>query len=622
MGKIIDYRSNLNQSLSTTPRSTLRERATPGSFGSAEGKAQAQMGRTLQGLGEVGMDFTDHFYQHKKNEGLLKNKSTISSLRLKHTKKLDEIMLNGDPDEDHLTNFLREYNEEVSDIKNNISIPEVADDFAVKSDQIMESLSVGGMRMQAQRRAEKVKAHHLMSMQSDSALLLDDPNQFETVFLENKADLFRKDGPYSALTNAQKDILMVEMGNKFSIAAIKGYEKTSPYNAIAAIDGGLFDAFADSEKLLTIKNQILGRIKQAETKANKLETLKHSDFWSWVDESKKFPNRPIIDLSDPTSISRYTDWRDMVSKTEGVHKRNMPFFEPSVLDGLNDVMMSGETKQLNSVFKSIDMNLNSSDKLAAANQISTKNPSFAVGIMISEEAPNVSLDIINGRRLTKKAEDKYLNTGQSPYIMPDNTQIISEFQSYVGNALHGSYHKSQLFREAVFDHYIYNQFKSNKSLKDFNEKEFRNSFDAVLGKPISQEGQVILPFRKPADPKKQQYIREFIDEVEFTSIVNTFTDNLLEDVLGSTPMTRSGQAINIGKAGDRAFLRNSTAGEGKYELFFRPNSGQQATQVVNKDGSPYIVDMIKLYNYFYEKTGGEIKKSLILEEDNTILIGP
>ena len=325
----------------------------------------------------------------------------------------------------------------------------------------------------------------------------------------------------------------------------------------------------------------------------KLTQIRSRDPWEYfaeVGELKAVKGFVPVDFSSADSLEQRNKFVNETSKKNNFNPDKVTFLNQAEEAQVIETLNGSNSVQATSLMRDISLNAEPEVMVKISDQIFKNDPGLGIAMSISKDDFEAANQIVAGRRLLIDDKIKGTATGQQPALTSRNSEVIEAFDAIVENSISDKNLRVRM-REAVYAHYFKGQFDANENLSLLDEDKFRESFDVIQGEMAEINDQRTFSFRL-ADKKGQLPV--FVEPDELEDTVHDFNDESFQATHNDVPRTVDGQPFDIEKANDRVKL--ITYSDGKYQMQVDDKI------LLNKDGTPFIVDMKKMVKYRRKNT--------------------
>lgn len=363
------------------------------------------------------------------------------------------------------------------------------------------------------------------------------------------------------------------LGAELSRASINGMIRQSPSAARQALDKGVYDQYLDPDKKAQLYNSIDSEIRSRQEQYQRTMDLKDKSPWQFLAKIGDTGGVKPIDLGEGVAES-FKQRAEFIKAMEDKHGMKIPFLSENEAKSITRKVMEANPEDAVNTFANIASNVGQENQARFFSQIYKDEPGLAAAGMIAGDSRRDADKVVAGMSLLRNGGDGRGKAVTAP--APD--QVNEAFDAYVGNATDDAGAR-QASRQAIVAHMVKTKFDAGDTdLKNFSTSDFENSAKAIIGPKLKLNGPQTMSFRGKTG--------EFLDEDQFSDLVNNLTDAQVQAVMGDVPRARGGVPLNLEKSSGRINLK--PAGDGLYYVY----RDQQWTQPArNKNGKPFVLDL-------------------------------
>ena len=189
MPRIKDYRSDMNQAFSTTPRSMVQGQARATSFGSLEAKADAQMASAVGNAAQAGFDMLVQYDKRQAQKQILSIGKELAIHEQQHQTAIDQAYKAGDPaDEEKFEALIAASGTKLEEIQQLAETKEARDYFDKQSAMSSRKILNHAAKVKAHYSGEKAKVDFEDFLSLKTANAFQSPDQLDDLIID--VDLF------------------------------------------------------------------------------------------------------------------------------------------------------------------------------------------------------------------------------------------------------------------------------------------------------------------------------------------------------------------------------------------------------------------------------------------------
>ena len=331
-------------------------------------------------------------------------------------------------------------------------------------------------------------------------------------------------------------------------------------------------------------------------KQQRLTKIRKQNPWSYFQEvgdlsvAKGF--KPV-NFNQATTIEDRLKFVTEAGKKHGFSQDQVTFLTPDEENNIVNFLNKSNPAQSTQFIRSIGLNSSPEVMSRVSEQLFRKDPGIGIAMAVSVDDFGTANKIVAGRKILIGDRQKSTATGAKPILQPSSKDVSEKFDSIIGNSIADPNLRIRM-REAVYYHYVKGQFDANEDLQIWDESNFDESFQAVMGEMAEVNDVKVFSFR---DDKGI-----FVEPDELEDSFDDLNDDVVQETHGDVPRTINGQPVDLEKTSGR--ITPISSADGKYVL------KRDGELLLDSKGKPFEVDMRKIVNWNRKNKKGLVETTL------------